>query len=140
VCLRPVLSLAPAVLQPRASPPNSHGSLHITAFDEDMPTRDDSPVAIQGPITRACAHQLQYQVQSFLSSTPCQLQDRLLPKEILIVKSEGQAYEGLKNQQGGAQGCGQGAGPETGRAHHDGGLLGDGSESYSDSRTSAPSN
>jgi hypothetical protein len=77
---------------------------------------------------------------SFLSSTPCQLQDRLLPNEILIVMNEGKAYEGLKNQLGGAQGHGQGAGPETGRAQHDGGLLGDKNESYSDSRTNVPSN
>jgi hypothetical protein len=42
--------------------------------DEDIPTHDDSPVSIQGPITRARARQLQYQVKSFLSSTPCQLQ------------------------------------------------------------------
>jgi hypothetical protein len=82
--------------------------------DEDIPTHDDSPVAIQGPITRAHARQLQYQVKSFLSSTPCQLQDRLLPNEILIVSNEGQAYERLKNQLGGAQGCGQGVGPEMG--------------------------
>jgi hypothetical protein len=54
--------------------------------DDDIPTHDDSPVAIQGPITRARARQLQYQVKSFLSSTPCQLQDRLLPNEILIVR------------------------------------------------------
>jgi hypothetical protein len=108
--------------------------------DEDIPTHDDSPVAIQGPITRGHARQLQYQVKSFLSSTPCQLQDKLLPNEILIVKNEGQTHEGLKKQLGGAQGCGQGTGPEMGRAQHDGGLLGDGSESYSDSRTSAPSN
>jgi hypothetical protein len=53
--------------------------------DEDIPTHDDSPVAIQGPITRACARQLQYQVKSFLSSTPCQLQDKLLPNEILLL-------------------------------------------------------
>jgi hypothetical protein len=99
-----------------------------------------SIVAIQGPITRARARQLQYQVKSFLSSTPCQLQDRLLPNEILIVRNEGQAYEGLKNQLGGGQGRRHGAGPETGRAQHDGSLLGDKSESYSDSRTSAPSN
>jgi hypothetical protein len=71
--------------------------------DEDVYTHDDSPVTIQGPITRAHAHQLQYQVKSFLSSTPCQLQDRLLPNEILIVRNEGQAYEGLKNHLGGAQ-------------------------------------
>jgi hypothetical protein len=36
----------------------------------------------------------------------------LLPNEILIVRNEGQAYEGLKNQLGGAQGRGQGAGQE----------------------------
>jgi hypothetical protein len=108
--------------------------------DEDIPTHHDSPVTFEGPITRAHACQLQYQVMSFLCSTPCQLQDRLLPNEILIVRNGGQAYEGLKNQLGGAQGRGQGAGPETGREQHYGGLLGDGSESYLDSKTSAPSN
>jgi hypothetical protein len=41
-----------------------------TEDDEGNPTHDDSPVAIQGPITRAHAHQLQYLVKSFLSSTP----------------------------------------------------------------------
>jgi hypothetical protein len=46
----------------------------------------------------------------------------------------------LKNQLGRAQGRGQGAGPETGRAQHDGGLLRDENESYMDYRTSAPSN
>jgi hypothetical protein len=92
-------------------------------FDEDIPTHDDSPVAIQESITRACARQLQYQVKSFLSSTLCQLQDRLLPNEIFIVRNEGQTYEGHKNQLGGAQGRGQGAGLEMGRAQHDGGLL-----------------
>jgi hypothetical protein len=85
-----------------------------TEDDEDIPTHDDSPVAIQGPITRACERQLQYQVKSFLSSTPCQLQDRLLPNEILIVTNEGQAYKGIKNQLVGAQGHGKGAGQETG--------------------------
>jgi hypothetical protein len=108
--------------------------------DENIPPHDDSPIAIQRPITRAPAHQLQYRVKSFLSSTPCQLQDRLLPNEILVIRNEGQAYEGLKNELGGAQGCGQGAGPETGRAQHDGGLRRDGSESYSDFRTNAASN
>jgi hypothetical protein len=82
--------------------------------DEDITTHDDSPISIQGPITRVCACQLQYQVKSFLSSTPLQLQDRLLPNEIFNVRNEGQAYEGLKNQLGGAQGPRQGAGQETG--------------------------
>jgi hypothetical protein len=54
-----------------------------------------------------------YNTKSFLSSTPCQLQNRLLSNEILIVRNERQAYEGLKNQLGGAQGHGQGAGQET---------------------------
>jgi hypothetical protein len=95
---------------------------------EDIPRHDNSPVAIQGPIirahARARARQLQYQVKSFLSSTPCQHQDRLMRNEILIVRSEGQACEGLKNQLGGAQGHGQGAGQEMRRAQQDGGLLG----------------
>jgi hypothetical protein len=42
---------------------------HFISVDEDIPTYDDSPVAIQGPITRARERQLQYQVKSFLSST-----------------------------------------------------------------------
>jgi hypothetical protein len=78
--------------------------------DENIPTHGNYPIAIQGLITRAHACELQYQVKSFLSSTPCQHQDILLPNEILIVRNEGQAYEGLKNQLGGAQGRGQGAG------------------------------
>jgi hypothetical protein len=82
--------------------------------DKDIPTHDDSPVAIPGPITRECARQVQYQVKAFLSSTPCQLQDRLLPTKILIVRNEGQAYEGLKNKLGGVQGRGPGAGQDTG--------------------------
>jgi hypothetical protein len=82
--------------------------------DEDIPRHDDSPIAIQGPITRACARQLHYQVKSFLSCTSCEHQDRLLPNEIIIVRNEGQAYEGLKNQLGGAQGHGQGAEKEMG--------------------------
>jgi hypothetical protein len=42
---------------------------HFILVDEDIPTHDDSPVAIEGPITRAHARQLQYQVKLFLSST-----------------------------------------------------------------------
>jgi hypothetical protein len=48
----------------------------------------------------------------------------LMRNEILIVRSEGQACEGLKNQLGGAQGHGQGAGQEMRQAQQDGGLLG----------------
>jgi hypothetical protein len=72
----------------------------VSNCDEDSPTYDDSPIAIQGPITRARAHQLQYQVKTFLSFTR-QLQNRLQPNEILNVRNEGQAYDGLKNQLGG---------------------------------------
>jgi hypothetical protein len=48
--------------------------------------------------------------------------------------------ERLRNQQGGAQGRGQGAGQVAGRAQQEGVLLGDGFESYSDSRTTVTSN
>jgi hypothetical protein len=77
---------------------------------------------------------------SFLSYTPCQLQDRFLPSEIIIVWNKGQAYDGLRSNLGGSQGRGQGAGQEMGRAQQDGDLLGYGCESYSDSKSSAPSN
>lgn len=46
----------------------------------------------QGPITRACACQLQLQFNSFLSSSLYEIQDRLLPNEIIIVLNDGQAY------------------------------------------------
>ena len=95
---------------------------------------------MQGPITRSRARQLQYQVKSFLSFSHCQIPDRLLPNDILIVRIEEQAYEGLKSKLGGVQGRGQGAGHEAGRTHQDGSLPRHGFESYSDSRTSPPSN
>jgi hypothetical protein len=64
----------------------------------------------------------------------------IIPSQVIIVRNEGQTYEGLKKQLGGAQGRGQGAGQETGRAQQDGDLLGDGCESFLDSRTNVPSN
>ena len=108
----------------------------VSLPDEDIPTYDDSSVAMQGPIIRSRACQLQYQVKSFLSFSHCQIPDRLLPNDLLIVRNEGQAYEGLKSKIGGVHGRGQGAG-FTSQA---GSLPGHGFEFYSDSRTSPPSN
>ena len=120
--------------------PSRTTSIQEGEDDEDIPAHDDSSVAIQGPITRARARQLQYQVKSFLSASHCQFLDILLPNDILIVRNEGQAYEGLKSKLGGVLGRGQGAGPEAGRTYQAGSLPGHEFESYSDSRTCPPSN
>ena len=120
--------------------PSRTSSIQEGEDDEDIPTHDDSSVAMQGPITRSRACQLQYQVKSFISFSHCQIPDRLLPNDLLIVRNEGQAYEGLKCKLGGADGRGQAAGPEVGRTHQAGSLSGHGFESYSDSRTNPPSN
>jgi hypothetical protein len=52
--------------------------------DEDIPSIDTTVVPtatqIQGPITRACAKQLNYQVLSFLGTIPHIHENMMLPK------------------------------------------------------------
>ena len=107
-------------------------------YDEDIPTHDDLSVAMQGSITRSHVRQLQYQIKSILSFSHCQISDRLLPNDLLIIRNEGQAYEGLKSKLGGVHRRGQGVGPEAGRTSQVENLSGHGFESYSDSRTRLP--
>jgi hypothetical protein len=57
--------------------------------DEDIPSFDTStaPIAehIQGPITRACAKQLNYQVLSFLGTLSHIHENMMLPKSDMFV-------------------------------------------------------
>jgi hypothetical protein len=74
--------------------------------DEDITLSDihnPLPLVIQGPITRACARQLNQQVNSFLSSHACTYENSTLPNEIIdyiVLRNFGEDHEGLGNQQG----------------------------------------
>jgi hypothetical protein len=76
------------------------------SIDEDITlsdTHNPPPLVIQGPITRARARQLNQQVSSFLSSSPCTYENSMLPNEILdyiVLRNFGEDHEGLGNQQG----------------------------------------
>ena len=108
--------------------------------DEDITKHDASPFICHGSITRARARQLNYQVNSFLSSTFDIDENRLLPNEAIIVRCEGKAYEELKNQPRSDQERAQAAGPRRGRAQGGGVQLEYDFESNSESLTSSPSN
>ena len=59
--------------------------------DEDinpMDTNDTPQDDIQGPITRARARQLNLQVSSFLSNVYCESENRLLPNDLIVLRSK----------------------------------------------------
>ena len=74
--------------------------------DEDitpMDTRDTPQVAMQGPITRARARQLNLQVSSFLSTSLCDIENRLLPNDVIIPRNHGEDQEVIGERQGGGE-------------------------------------
>src|SRR5438105_11094157 len=86
-----------------------------TATDEDIGTTDITipPILIQGPITRSRAHQLKQQVNSFLCSSSCDNENRLLPNDVHVLRNLGENQQGL--------GKGRGVEEEQlGRPHHAG--------------------
>jgi len=61
--------------------------------DEDITpsnAQDDPPLDIQGPITRACARQLNLQVSSFLSKSFYDFENRLLPNDYVVLWNHGE--------------------------------------------------
>ena len=109
----------------------------VTSSDEDI---TGSPIIPQGPITRARARQLNYQVKSFLSSSIVIDENRSLPNEILAIRCEEKTHEDLKNLPRCDQGRAQDAGPRMDRAHGGGVQLEYDFEFNSESLTSSPSN
>ena len=75
--------------------------------DEDIPPvhtlGDTSPIAIQGPITRARARQLDQHVSSFLCAREYACEDGMLPNDSIaynVFRSYGEEHKDLRNQHG----------------------------------------
>ena len=70
--------------------------------DEDISATDITipPILIQGPITRSRARQLKQQVNSFLCSSSCENENRLLPNDVLVLRNEGEGHGVLMEHQG----------------------------------------
>jgi hypothetical protein len=60
--------------------------------DEDITPSDahNTPLDIQGPITRARARLLNLQVSSFLSTSFYDLENRLLPNDYILIRNQGE--------------------------------------------------
>jgi hypothetical protein len=72
--------------------------------DEDINTSAIiiSSVDILGPITRSQAQQLNHQVNSFLCSSVYNIERRLLPNDLIILRNQGKDHGGqTKHQEGG---------------------------------------
>jgi hypothetical protein len=61
-------------------------------LDKDITPSDahNTPLNIQGLITRARARQLNLQVSSFLSTSFYDLENRLLPNDYILIRNEGE--------------------------------------------------
>jgi hypothetical protein len=59
--------------------------------DEDITTSDTTipSIELQGPITRSRAQQLRRQVNSFLWSSANDLENRLLPNDLIVIRNQG---------------------------------------------------
>jgi hypothetical protein len=74
--------------------------------DEDIITSDTTTpsIEVQGPITRSRAQQLHHQVNSFLCSSTNDLENRLLPNDLIIIRNQGVDHGGHVGHQEGAGG------------------------------------
>jgi hypothetical protein len=72
--------------------------------DEDINTSDTiiPSVNILGPITRSRAQQLNHQVNSFLCSSAYNIESRLLPNDLIVLKNQGKDHGGQTEHQEGA--------------------------------------
>ena len=59
-----------------------------------MDTNNTPQVDVQGPITRACARQLNLQVSSFLSTYSCEFENRLLSNDLIILSNKAEDQQG----------------------------------------------
>jgi hypothetical protein len=73
--------------------------------DEDINTSATiiPSVEILGPITRSRAYQLNQQVNSFLCSSAYNIESRLLPNDLIVLRNQGEDHEGQTEQQEGAE-------------------------------------
>jgi hypothetical protein len=59
-------------------------------------------IEILGPITRSRAQQLNHQVNSFLSSSVYNIESRLLPNDLIVLRNQGEDHGGQMEHQEGA--------------------------------------
>jgi hypothetical protein len=108
--------------------------------DEDITTSDTTipSIELQGPITRSRAQQLRHQVNLFLCSFANDLENRLLPNDLIVIRNQ-------KVDHGEHAGHQEGAGETRKHAQHGGspsqfGIQESDFESNSESKTTLPSN
>jgi hypothetical protein len=65
-------------------------------FDEDINTSATTipSIEILGPITRPRAQQLNHQVISFLCSSAYNIESRLLPNDLIVLRNQGEDHGG----------------------------------------------
>jgi hypothetical protein len=63
----------------------------LVYYDEDITTSDTTipSIELQGPITRSRAQQVRHQVNSFLYSSANDLENRLQPNDLIVIKNQG---------------------------------------------------
>jgi hypothetical protein len=84
-------------------------SLRTTSIQEGEDDEDINTLAtiipsieILGPITRSRAQQLNQQVNSFLCSSAYNIESRLLPNDLIVLRNQGEDHGGQMEHQEGA--------------------------------------
>jgi hypothetical protein len=72
--------------------------------DEDINTSAAiiPSIEILGPITGSCAQQLNHQVNSFSCSSAYNIESRLQPNDLIVLRNQGEDHEGQMEHQEGA--------------------------------------
>jgi hypothetical protein len=109
-------------------------------YDEDITTLDTTipSIELQGPIMRSRAQQLHHQVNLFLCSSANDLENRLLPNDLIVIRNQGVDHREHAGHQ-------EGAGEPRKHAQYGGspsqfGIQESDFESNSESRITLPSN
>jgi hypothetical protein len=85
--------------------PSRMTSIQEGEDDEDINTSATiiPSVEIVDPITRSRAQQLNHQVNSFLCSSTYNIESRLLPNDLIVLRNQGEDYAGKTEHQEGAE-------------------------------------
>jgi hypothetical protein len=96
------------VIQVQSGTPYSDSSIlekKSNQIDEDINTSATiiPSIEIVGPITRSRAQQLNHQVNSFLCSSTYNIESRLLPNNLIVLRNQGDDHGGQTKHQEGAR-------------------------------------
>jgi hypothetical protein len=78
-------------------------TLPVPSIDEDINTLATiiPSVEILGPITRSRAQQLNHKVNLFLCSSAYNIESRLLPNDLIVLRNQGEDHGGqMEHQEG----------------------------------------